>query len=463
MSSTLKYTSLEEIAFAHELVHKTFKAGTTRPLEWRKQQLRQLARMLRENEDAIVAALQADMKKPALETISFEINPMAERSFASAEMLDQWAQPERVEDVPDWQKSWAPTIHKAPKGPALIIAPWNFPVHLLFEPLIGALAAGCTAVIKPSEVAPHNAALMAELVPKYLDHSAVRVVNGSVPETTRLLELKWAHIFYTGNSKVARIVSAAAAKHLTPMTLELGGKSPVVIDGAHTDIALAAKRILWGKMNNAGQVCVAPDYILVDRAHQDAFVASLEEAYRDFYPDGALGKVSYADIVSQSHYDRLLKLLKETHAKKAFGGKVDGHRGIEPTVFTNVAADDALLEGEIFGPLLPVVPYDTLQDAVDFINERPNPLSLYVFTDDQDVKQTFVDNTLSGGLIFNDTFTQLYVGNLPFSGVGESGNGSQHMKYTFDTFVHNRASIDIPPEAEAILGARYPALAAASA
>jgi len=372
--------------------------------------------------------------------------------------LDAWAAPEHPE-VPDLQKGWKPTLLKAPKGTVLIISPWNYPFILTFQPLIGAIAAGCCAVIKPSELVPHVSQLIAELLPKYLDSSAYRVVNGAVQETTKLLELQWDHIFYTGNGRVARIIASAAAKHLTPLSLELGGKSPVLVDSAY-DMDLAAKRILWGKCNNAGQICVAPDYILVPRAKQDELVQAFKKAYESFFPDGALGTSYYGSIVNESHFKRLSSLLDRTGGEKVtdvMQGRKDAVRKrIEPTVVTNVKDGDALLEEELFGPILPIVPIDSLDEALAFINARPHPLVLYAFTEDPFVKQRLIDETQSGGIVFNDTFQQLAVTELPFAGVGESGYGYQVLKYTYDAFTQLRSSIDMPKEAEPSLQLRYP-------
>ncbi|KAI0062450.1 ALDH-like protein [Artomyces pyxidatus] len=441
MVSPLQYTPIEEIQTIHDDLGKTFRAGKARPLVWRQHQLRQVLLMLRENEAAIVASLDADLRKPVAESLFGEIALPAQRAEQTLASLEEWTKPETV-TVDAWQQPWNPTIYKTPKGVVLIIATWNFPWSLVLSSLIGAIAAGCPAVLKPSEISAHCAQLMGELIPKYVDQSAYRVVNGGVKETTRLLELKWDHISYVGNSTVARIIAAAAAKHLTPLTLELGGKSPTVIDAAHTDLRLAAKRILWGKNINAGQVCIAPDYILIQRDYQDALIEALKEAYAVMEPNGALGSSTYCGIINAAHYGRLQGLMGRTTGQLVMGGKADGKKFIEPTVYKDVKGGDALMEAELFGPILPIVPVDSMQEAIEFINDRPHPLVLYVFTDDAELKQAFIDTTLSGTLEFNDVIPN--VAGLPFAGVGESGYGAQNMKYTFDEFTHNRASVDIP-------------------
>ncbi|KAG1869415.1 aldehyde dehydrogenase [Suillus subalutaceus] len=438
-----------------DALQATFRSGLTRPLPWRQHQLYQLARMAQNERELICDALQKDLGKPKTEVLVNEVGSIVERAVKCAKQLPEWAKTE-YPDVPDRRKSWRPTIYKAPKGTALIISPWNYPMILSFQPLMGAIAAGCTAILKPSELLPTFSQLLEEIVPKYLDPNAYRVVNGAVPETTKLLELQWDHIFYTGNGKVARIVASAAAKHLTPLTLELGGKSPVIIDSAY-DIDLAAKRILWGKCNNAGQICVAPDYVLVQRDKQDELVKAFQKHYNAFFPKGALDSPLFGSIVSDSHYKRLTSLLSRTKGEVVLQGRTDAaRRRLEPTIVKNVVDGDSLLEEEIFGPILPIVPVDSLQQAINFVNARSHPLVLYAFSENESLKQQLVSETQSGGIVFNDTFQQLAVSELPFTGVGESGYGYQFMKHTYDTFTQLRSSIDMPKEAEADLAMRYP-------
>ncbi|KAG2145719.1 aldehyde dehydrogenase [Suillus cothurnatus] len=438
-----------------DALRATFRSGLTRPIPWRQHQLYQLARMAQNERELICDALQKDLGKPRTEVLTSEVGSIIERAVKSAEQLPEWAKTEHP-DVGDWQKSWNPAIYKAPRGTVLIISPWNYPMILSFQPLIGAIAAGCTAVLKPSELVPTFSQLLEEIVPKYLDLNVYRIVNGSVPETSELLELQWDYIFYTGNGRVARVVASAAAKHLTPLALELGGKSPVIIDSAY-DIDLAAKRILWGKCNNAGQICVAPDYILVQRDKQDELVKAFQKHYNAFFPKGALDSPSFGSIVSDSHYKRLTSLLSRTKGEVVLQGRTDAaRRRLEPTIVKDVAEGDSLLEEELFGPILPIVPVDSLKQAIDFVNARSHPLVLYAFSDNESMKQQLVSETQSGGIVFNDTFQQLAVSQLPFAGVGESGYGYQFMKYTYDTFTQLRSSIDMPKEAEARLAMRYP-------
>ncbi|KAJ7146893.1 aldehyde dehydrogenase [Mycena epipterygia] len=445
----MQYTPISDIPEIRDSLRKSFRAGVPRPLEWRKNQLLQLARMVQENAAAFTQAATNDLGRPKVETYLAEFGTIVERCLISAKNLEEWAKPVNVE-VPDMQKPWSPTVYKAGKGTVLIIAPWNYPMYLSLQPLLGAIAAGCCAVVKPSEISPHYSALLSKLVPKYLDSRAYRVVLGGVPEITKLLELQFC---YTGNAHIARVIATAAAKYLTPLTLELGGKCPVIIDPAF-DLKIAAKRILWGKALNCGQLCVAPDYVLIPRTHQAAFVEAFTEAYKESFPDGSLASDSIARIVSVEHHARLADILKRTTGKVVLGGKAEGLK-LELTLVTDVGGNDSLMEGEIFGPILPIVPVDSVHDAIEFVRDRPHPLVLYAFTEAQELKTQLIDETLSGGLVFNDLFMQLAVNELPLGGVGESGYGSQVLKYGFDSFSYERASIDIPKEAEPFLAFRY--------
>ncbi|KAI9462637.1 aldehyde dehydrogenase [Russula earlei] len=453
----LKYNSAAEIDDAYETLQATFRAGTTRPLSWRKHQLNQVVLLLRENLDAIVQSFAGDLGKPRVEVITGEVGPIVRRTIQSVALLDEWASDERVA-APDWQQSWSPTVLKRPKGVVLVISPWNFPVFLTFQPLIGAIAAGCPAVLKLSEIGPGVSTLLADLLPKYLDRSAYRVINGGVPEVTHLLRLKWDHITYTGNGTVGRIVAKAAAEHLTPITLELGGKSPVLIDPNTTNLKIVAKRVLWGKSRNAGQICVAPDYVLIPRAAQDAFVEAIKEAAAELRLDDALASTdSYGSIVSEGHYRRLRNLMTTSSGTIVVGGNTnEERRRIAPTVYRDVKEGDSLLEGEIFGPLLPIVPVDDVRQAIEYIDAHPRPLVLYAFTEDPEVKQALRDETRSGGLHFNDVLSQAGVDQLPFAGVGESGYGNLTLKYTYDEFTYLRGSVDIPLTLEPNLSTRYP-------
>ncbi|KAJ7211752.1 aldehyde dehydrogenase [Mycena pura] len=435
-------TPISEIPTIRKALGESFSKGVPRPLEWRKHQLLQLQRMLQENRDTFTEALEKDLAKPKLENYGHELGGAMAQTVLAAEGLVDWNRPVVVE-TPDWQKSWKPTVHRAGKGTVVILAPWNYPIALVLQPLAGAIAAGCCAVLKPSEITPHCGEALAELIPKYLDTRAYRVVLGSVPETTALLELQWDHIFYTGNNRVARIIAAAAAKHLTPLTLELGGKSAVIVDPAY-DLTLAAKRILWGKALNCGQ------------AHQ--FVVALEAAYAEFFPEGSMKSQSIPRIVSPQHHHRLMDLLNRTRGKVIIGGNSEGKTKIEVTVIRDVRADDSLMDDyvEIFGPLLPIVPVDSIDAAIEFVRAREHALALYTFTENLELKQKIQEQTMSGAAVFGDTVMQQTVANLPFGGIGQSGYGRQTGKATFDAFSYERTSIDVSKEFEQFNAARYP-------
>ncbi|KAJ7114602.1 Aldehyde/histidinol dehydrogenase [Mycena crocata] len=454
----LEYTTLKNLQAGYDELQKSFQGGKTLPLEYRRKQLLQLARMFQENSVGLSDALYSDLGRHKLEVSLPEIGPVVGGAVRAAASLEEWNKPEKPQ-VEEWRSGWDTTIYKTPKGVVLIIGPWNYPYVTTIVPLIGAIAAGCPCIVKPSEFAPACAQILAELFPKYLDPAVYRIVNGGVAETTALLDLKWDHIFFTGSGAVGRIVAAAAVKHVTPLTLELGSKSPVFIDAGNTDLEIAAKRILWGKQQNAGQLCVSPDYILVPRAYQDATVEAFKKAYRTLWPHpkGALDPLSEMSVMlNPSHHERIMKLLSRTKGNLVHGGNTEGTKRIEPALVANVGLDDALMEGENFGPIIPLVPVDDLQAAIQIIRERPVPLVIHVFTDSEETKNQFLNSTRSGTLVLNDTFIQLGVYEMPFGGHGESGYGSYLGKFSFDTFVHRRSYINVPPAAEPFMLNRYP-------
>jgi aldehyde dehydrogenase (NAD+) len=410
-----------------------FEAGTTRPLTWRRHQLERMIALLEDNEADVLAALAADLGKPRAEGFITDI------AFVSAEIklmlknLKKWNAPERV-PTPLVTMPAKSKLMPEPLGVVLVIAPWNYPVQLLLVPAAGAIAAGNAVVMKPSEVSSATSALIARLVPQYLDRDAVAIVEGGVPETTALLEQRFDHIFYTGNGAVGRIVMTAAAKHLTPVTLELGGKSPVIVDES-ANIDVTARRIAWGKWLNAGQTCVAPDYILVHRSKKAELIDALGKALHNFYGPDPKTSDSYGRIVSSRHFDRLSAMLR--NGSVVVGGETDAaQRYIAPTVLTDVAMDSALMSEEIFGPLLPIIETDNVDDAVRFINARPHPLALYVFAENRGVVNHVLTSTTSGGVTVNGTLLHLTSPHLPFGGIGESGMGGYHGKSGVRLFQH---------------------------
>ncbi|GAA0431116.1 aldehyde dehydrogenase family protein [Leifsonia naganoensis] len=413
-----------------------FAAGITKPLAWRQQQLIALEQLLRENGPAFEDALYADLGKPPIESFMAETGSVRSEIGLVLQNLEAWTSRREVA-VPDGLQPATAQIVREPLGTVLVISPWNYPVHLLFMPVIAAIAAGNAVVIKPSELAPATSAVAAALVPKYLDPRAIRIVEGGVEETTELLSLPWDHIFYTGNGVVGRVVMEAAAKHLSPVTLELGGKSPVWVDGS-ADLAAAAHWLVWGKFLNAGQTCVAPDYILTTKAVQPKLVEALAREIADMYGTDPHESRDFGRIVNTRHHDRLVGLLPDTGV--AIGGVAErSERYLAPTVLTDVTVDDPVMKEEIFGPILPIVPVADSEAAIGIINRGDKPLALYVFTTDDGVAEDFLTRTSSGSVGINAPMLQLGVSTLPFGGVGASGMGSYHGEFGIRTFSHERA------------------------
>ncbi|KAH0826687.1 Aldehyde/histidinol dehydrogenase [Lanmaoa asiatica] len=498
MPTELVYTPLDEIPQIHADLRKSFRAGKLRSIEVRKTQILQLAYLLKDNYDRFKKTFAEDLGRPSLETGFLELDSTISDCKIAYDRVDKWARTEKAPFNVNFT-AFRPVIRKEAKGVILSISPFNYPVWLALGPMvcqlffffflcflctvvhgsyqIGAIAAGNCFVLKPSELAPATSGLIAELIPKYLDSDVVRIIMGGIPETTKLLELPWDHILYTGNGRVARIVCAAAAKTLSPVSLELGGKSPVVID-PRCDLKTAARRIMWGKCVNAGQTCVAPDYILVQESAQDEVIQALKETHAEFYPDGAVGSPDLGHIINKPHFNRLKGLLERTSGTIAFGGQTDESKlFIAPTVVKGVKGDDSLMSEELFGPLLPIVPVKNVDEAIEFINSRcvlfgcvhrrrhehvyrDHPLTLYVFSQDSSFKNkgkwSVFDNTQSGSAVANDTLLHCAADGLPFGGIGPSGSGYHARKFTFDLFTHQRASIDSPSWMDMILGSRFP-------
>ncbi len=419
-----------------------FGRGVTRPIEWRRRQLEALVRLLDDGEDRLLAALATDIGKPALEAWATDIGVTASEVGLLAKNLAKWAKPRRV-GLPLTSLPGRGRIQPEPLGTVLIIAPWNYPVQLLVEPLAAALAAGNAAVVKPSELAPATSAVLSDLLRSHLDPDAVQVVEGGPEVATELLAQRWDHIFFTGSTRVGRVVAEAAAKHLTPVTLELGGKSPAFVHRS-ANLPVAGRRIAWGKFLNAGQTCIAPDYVLVDESVQDELVEHIRTAVTDFYGADPQAGEDYARIVNDRHFDRLSGLLAGG-GEPALGGTTDAEeRYIAPTVLVDVPEDAEILQEEIFGPLLPVLPVTSVAQAIDRVNSRPKPLALYVFADDDEVVDAVLERTSSGGVCVNHTILHITPPELPFGGVGESGIGRYHGRSGFDTFSNLKSVLRKP-------------------
>ncbi|QGG96316.1 aldehyde dehydrogenase family protein [Actinomarinicola tropica] len=416
-----------------------FRAGTTRPLRWRREQLLNLQRMLEEQSERWARALHADLGKSETEAHITEIGFCVGEIRHILKHLDDWVEPERVK-VPVSQKPGRAEIVNEPLGVVLIVSPWNYPLHLLVAPLAAALAAGNAVVCKPSELAPATSAELASLLPQYLDTEAVAVVEGGPEVATALLDERVDHVFFTGSTAIGRKVMAAAARHLTPVTLELGGKSPAIVDrSARLDVT--AKRIVLGRFMNAGQTCVAPDHVLVDEEVESELCERMVAAVHDFFGDDPAASADLGRIVNDRHVARLQGLLDGGGYEEVLvGGDVDAaSRYVAPTILRGVRPDAPVMGEEIFGPILPVLGVPSLDDAIDAVNAGEKPLALYVFAEDDDAVEAVLERTSSGGVCVNHTLLQLGVPDLPFGGVGESGTGAYHGRAGFDALSHRKS------------------------
>lgn len=427
-------------ATAQQIVDRlrtTYRSGRTRDLDWRREQLGALSRMLTENEEAILAALAQDLGKPRFEAWAGDIAASAGEADHLRKRLGRWAKEDRAR-VPLPFSPGRASIRYQPRGVVLVIAPWNYPVYLLATPLAAALAAGNAVVCKPSELAPATSALVTRLAADYLDPEAVAFVEGGVEETTELLEQRFDHILYTGNGTVGRIVAEAAARHLTPTTLELGGKSPAIVD-KDANLKQAASRIAFAKWSNAGQTCIAVDHVWVHHDVHDELVARLATEVTERYGEDPRTSPDFGRIVNERHAARVAGLLDGGgYDEVAVGGTVDvAERYVAPTIVTGVKPDAALMGEEIFGPVLPVLGFGDISEPIEHVNAGDHPLALYVFA--RRNADRVLAETTSGGACVNDAMTQVFPPSLPFGGVGESGYGAYHGKWGFDTLSHRRA------------------------
>jgi aldehyde dehydrogenase (NAD+) len=430
-----------------------FNKGALRTVAQRKAAIRKVVTMVKECESKFVAATMADMSKPSFETKVTELAMVNHEAFNALDNLEAWTGPQKV-DVEGIQHLDTQYVRRDPLGVVLIIGAWNYPLQLTLVGMIGAIAGGNTVVLKPSELSPETAKVLAESIPKYLPAEVVCVVEGAVEETTALLEQRFDHILYTGGSRVAKIIMAAAAKNLTPVTLELGGKSPCIVDSG-VDVATVARRVMWGRLVNCGQTCIAPDYILVKPSMKAQLVAELAKAREAFMGSDPQASKDYGRIINDMHFDRLVGLMKG--GKVVVGGEHDKKsRFIAPTVLDDVDLSSPLMTDEIFGPLLPLVPYNTVDEAIAFINQRDKPLALYVFSNDKNVVNKVESMTSSGAFTVNDCLMHALVAGLPFGGVGNSGMGAYHGKHTFTTFTHPKAVLKKALSLEVANMVRYP-------
>ena len=428
--------------------------GHTRPLRWRLEQLDRLARALETHEGEVFTSLASDLGKPEVEAY-FELVAVRQEIALVRRRLRHWMAPKRV-PVPLSLLPGRAEVIPEPLGCVLVIGPWNYPFLLSLQPLVSALAAGNTAVLKPSEHAPATAALLERLAESAFEPTVVQVVLGDGTAAAALLQERFDHIFFTGGERVGRLVMAAAAQHLTPVTLELGGKSPAVVLN-DADLTITSRRLVWGKCLNAGQTCIAPDYLLVQRGVAAPLIQKLKERISQCFGDDPLASPDLASIVNGAQFERLHRLLQgaQQRGQVLYGGQSDAaSRRLAPTLIRVDSFDDPLMAEELFGPLLPVLEVDDLQQAMGWINARPKPLALYLFSSSGEAQRHLLEGTSSGGVCLNDVVMQVSVPELPFGGVGNSGMGSYHGEAGFQTFSHRRSVLRRPFQLDVPL--RYP-------
>lgn len=411
-----------------------FATGKTKDIDFRIQQLERLKDAIQLYQPQIVDAVRYDLGRPEFEAY-FEVTTVTDINYA-IKNLRKWAKPRRVSAGIEQFPSVAQIVPE-PLGVVLIIGPWNYPFQLMMLPLIGAIAAGNCAILKPSELAVKTSEVVTDLINKTFDKSYITSIEGGVETSQALLAEKFDHIFFTGGTAVGKIVMQAAAKNLTPVTLELGGKSPCIVD-QDINLETTARRIIWGKFINAGQTCVAPDYLLVDRGIKAELLTAIRATIKEFFGDDPAKSPDYSRIISQKHLQKLAQFIDKN--KVIMGGEINQEdRYIAPTIMDGVNWDDPIMQEEIFGPILPILEYNDLGEAIAQINARPKPLALYIFTKDKAKQERILQSTSSGGVGINETIMQVAPSSLPFGGVGDSGIGSYHGKFSFDTFSHYKS------------------------
>ena len=428
-----------------------FFSGATRPAAWRKTQLEAVKTLFTVHHDELCDALWKDLRRNANDADLMDVAYCAKEAEYALAHIDEWMKPQR-EPMPLVFEPGRIRVHRDPLGVTLIIGAWNEPFMLTFGPLTAALAAGNTAVLKPSEIAVNCAAAAARLVPKYFDPRAVAVAEGGVPETTALLEQQWDMIFFTGSPQVGRIIHQAAAKHLTPCVLELGGKNPTIVHSS-ADLKVAARRIAYGRYANSGQICTAPDHVLAWPEVKDEFVHLMGETIREFYGDDPIHSPDYGRIIDRRNFDRLAALIGS--GTVAHGGQTDAEQlYIAPTVLVDAAIDSPIMQEEIFGPILPVLEIASVEAVIDWVNARPSPLGVYIFAEDDAVVERILGNTRSGDAEVNDCAIHPLFPELPFGGVGNSGMGKYHGRWGFEAFTNARGVLTHSAKVDP--GVRYP-------
>ncbi|MEK4047054.1 aldehyde dehydrogenase [Paenibacillus sp. FSL H8-0048] len=434
----MKQWKQEEVTELLQEHRKKFRSGYTLSAKFRQEQLQKLSDAIRRYEPDLLSALYQDLHKSEFEAYSTEIGFTLDSIRNTKKQLNRWMTPKKVK-TPYFHGLSKSHIHKEPYGTVLIIGPFNYPFQLLIEPLIGAISAGNTAVLKPSENTPAVAAVIKKLIEETFDKDYISVVEGEKETTSLLIHAPFDYIFFTGSVPVGKIVMEAAARNLVPLTLELGGKSPAIVDRT-ANLEVAAKRILWGKMMNAGQTCIAPDYVLAHEEIREPLLDKMKTVLTDFFGADPRLSPDYGRIVNERQFERLAGILEADRAKVYAGGHtVKEELYIEPTLLDQASWSDAAMQDELFGPILPVIGYTQLDEAIKQVNDRAKPLALYLFTEDSHVRQEVLSRVSFGGGCVNDTISHVANPHLPFGGVGHAGIGAYHGKYSFDLFSHTKS------------------------
>ncbi|TYJ57279.1 hypothetical protein B9479_002012 [Cryptococcus floricola] len=463
-------TSLAQIDALYETLNKRFASGATQTLAYRLYNLKQLGHLVNDNLERIQAAVEKDIGKGGFDVLNGDLWIIFNEIELAVRKVETWMKDEgRMGDALLSMQSMRPRVRKQPKGVALIISTWNFPWQLSLNPLVGAIAAGCPAIVKPSEHAPTSSALLAELLPKYLDPEAYGVVLGAADESKALLQKGWGHILYTGGGEVGKIVAKAAAETLSPSTLELGGKSPVIISPC-ANLKIAARRMFSIKVMTAGQMCVAPDYVLCPKDRVDEFIAACKQTLDEFYPpypspSSLLNSPHTSSLRNASDYARIAGYVDkaEQEGKLVYKGERDETKrrfGISLIRLNDggVGESGGVADEEIFGPIVAIVPVDDVDAAIKYVNARPHPLALYVCSSKRSVFTKVISETTSGSATWNDFGFATFARNIPFGGVGASGWGNYHGIDGFNTFTHQKAILEIPYLFEPLMSVRYPPL-----
>lgn len=415
---------------------KMFHTGITKDVSFRLDILRELKDSIKRHEEEIIDALYKDFKKSAFETYETEIGVTLQEINHFIEKLKKWSKPEKVK-TPIFHFPAKSRIYREPYGVVFIVAPWNYPFQLTLSPLIGAIAAGNCGIITVSQKVSNTSEILNKIISETFNGDHIKFIPGGSTVAKEILKEKLDYIFFTGSVSVGKNIMKAASENLTPITLELGGKSPTIVD-IDAYIPLAAKRIVWGKFINAGQTCIAPDYVLAQRDVKDKLIDEMKKYIVKFYGENPMESEDYPRVISKSQYDRLSKLL--LNGKILHGGRTDEEElYVEPTLMDNVTWDDEIMQEEIFGPILPILEYENIYDVIETVNSHPKPLALYLFTDNESTEEKIIENISYGGGCINDTILHLSSPHLPFGGVGSSGMGRYHGKESFNTFTHEKS------------------------